>query len=219
LSKIPDFYKALYENRKDERWIEYQFVWQQLMPPNPKWNKVLDVGCCESGLSTALTNLGYCVTGLDIRDYEQLHKKKPIFKFIQGDIRYVELPENFFDQILCVSTVEHIGIRAYGNLEMSPNGDVEAMFAMKRVLKPRGNMILTVPFGYHKNDYWIRFYKPPTLKKLLAGFKVLSIQFYKTELGNNFGVWKPCSEDRASYMDITPAGTPLAVALAILTKE
>lgn len=85
----------------NERSIEYSFVFMNLNPPPAK----LDVGCSGSELPMILATHGYNVYGIDIRDY---HIKRPNFVFIKGDIMSTCFPDNFFDIVIAVLTIEHL---------------------------------------------------------------------------------------------------------------
>jgi len=54
------------------------------------------------------------------------------------------LPNNLFDAILVISTIEHAGLSAYGQIVLDEEGDVKAVRELYRILKPKG--IITTPF-------------------------------------------------------------------------
>jgi len=93
-----------------EQTVEYPLLFQQL---GPDIRKVLDFGCVEGLLPMQLCALGYYVTGLDFQPYPFSH---PNFDFIQTDILGWEPTENEFDAVISVSTIEHVGLGAYGSL-------------------------------------------------------------------------------------------------------
>lgn|SRR3990167_7094703 len=120
---------------------EWDFV-LQWMRHLRNWQKpvtVLDVGCTESLLIYELIHRGYCVAGVDQRAYQE----KPSFPFYQQDITVKSLNQQF-DYIIAISTIEHIGLGAYGDSIMNI-GDMEAMASLKKNLKPDGCFIITVP--------------------------------------------------------------------------
>jgi 2-polyprenyl-3-methyl-5-hydroxy-6-metoxy-1,4-benzoquinol methylase len=214
MTEEPDFWKALYANRNDERVVEYPYVFRRLRPLNPHTMKVLDVGCLDSRLAEALFQMGYEVTGIDIREYPDKHS----FKFVKDDIRKTDFSPDFFDQITCISTIEHVGLNAYGNKGLEPNGDLTAMIEIHRILRPNGNLIVTVPFGCHKNDYWIRYYNRETVRALTRPFTVLEAVFYKKHINVSPSVWTECSIGDAAKMGIGSGAVPLAVCCMTLTK-
>jgi SAM-dependent methyltransferase len=51
--------------------------------------------------------------------------------------------------ISCIHTVEHIGLGRYGDT-INPDGDLEAMRELERVLAPGGSLLFVVPIGKPK---------------------------------------------------------------------
>jgi 2-polyprenyl-3-methyl-5-hydroxy-6-metoxy-1,4-benzoquinol methylase len=114
--------------------IEYHFVHSNIM--NRKTGikqRILDIGCCGSKLPIELAKFGHEVYGIDVGNYPD----PKLFTFVQGDIRQMPFGDEFFDVVTAVSTVEHIGLGRYGD-PIAPDGDMEAMEEIKRVLKQGG---------------------------------------------------------------------------------
>jgi hypothetical protein len=81
---------------------------------------ILDFGGVESTLPLTLCALGYRVTVWDQREYPFTH---PNLQTIQRDIFEAQPdPELRFDAVVSVSTIEHLGLGAYGDREV-PDGD------------------------------------------------------------------------------------------------
>ncbi len=156
-----------------ERVIEYPFVFRNLLPQ--KGNKVLDFGCAESLLSYQLLSNGYLVTGVDLRDY---HIPLKNFKFIQGDIFDIEWTENEFDAVTAISAVEHIGLSGYGNIPQDDQTDLRALKVFSQILKPGGQLLLTVPAGACGENAFFRVYDDTRLDKILSGFEIDRIEYY-----------------------------------------
>jgi Caenorhabditis protein of unknown function, DUF268 len=68
-----------------------------------------------------------------------------------------------------VSTLEHIGLPAYG-LAHFPRGDERAMTEVARLLKAGAPAIVTVPAGHSKITSQYRQYSPGDLGRLLASW-------------------------------------------------
>ena len=104
-------------------------------------SKILDVGCGSSRLPSFLLYKGCEVYATDIDDnvipiqtkyIEKLRMqhlmKSGKFKIEMQDVRNLSYPDNYFDRVIAVSTLEHI-----------PNdGDSIAVKEMSRVLKRGG---------------------------------------------------------------------------------
>jgi SAM-dependent methyltransferase len=163
-----------------ERIVEYPFVLRHLNLA--KGGRVLDVGCGSSYFPPILASLGYQTYGIDIEDYPV---EAPNFTFVKADVKRTGFPDGFFDRILVISTIEHIGIKHFEpsvrSAESADGGaDRQAMQELVRILKPGGKILLTVPFG--KNGRVIRnyqrFYTSSSLGMLLDGLAPETEEYY-----------------------------------------
>ena len=107
------------------------------------------MGCAESLLSHELIARGFRVVGIDIQDYPFKDKR---MIFLKRNIMDNHLPDNIFDAIVMVSTIEHIGLRSYGQTVEDTNGDLRTMNELARILKHQRIIILTTPTS-EKNPY------------------------------------------------------------------
>jgi SAM-dependent methyltransferase len=150
----------------NERIVEDAFVLHNV----PRWAKrVLDIGCAESYLSIHLASLGFSVYGIDTRDYNLSHQN---FHFIRDDIACTPFPDKFFDAVVAVSTLEHVGLGHYRDPKY-PEGDSKAIREIHRVLKKKGRLIMSVPFAGKATTTWQRIYDAESLSRLLRGLKIL----------------------------------------------
>lgn len=167
-----------------ERIVENPFVFMNLSLPEGA--KILEVGCCRSRLAVELASLGYKVTANDLKYYKYKH---PNLTFIQGDLRSLKIKQKF-DGVTSISTIEHTGLGSY-NEKRSPAGDVEMMTKIHRLLKKKGLLIITVPFGkYEVIDNNSKIYDYKHLLLLLKKFRILKTEFYK---GTDRKYWVPVS--------------------------
>lgn len=120
--------------------------------------KILDVGCAESTYLGDLLDKRCEVWGIDIRSHDDPAWADKI-RYIKSDIRFsATIPENYFDTVLCISTLEHIGLDHYDNKVMDPWAEPICFERMSRVLKEGGELILTCPFGKHEVLNWSKVY-------------------------------------------------------------
>lgn len=168
------------------RIVEDSFVFSKMM--KLEIGKALDVGCVarHNILSPSLAFSGWEVYGVDIRSEWQFHHEN--FHFIQNDVRKIDMQDNYLDLVLCVSTVEHIGLAGYyGNTQEFENADLQAMKRIKEVLKPNGTLLLTVPY---QRVYFCkpgaRIYDMERLGRMLKGFEVKDQVIY---LQDKIGHW------------------------------
>jgi SAM-dependent methyltransferase len=191
--------------RCSERIVEGPFVHRNL--PYPFRGRVLDVGYRGSQLIYELASLGFETWGIDIRPPLV---KFPHVEYVIGDICRYPFPAAYFDVVISLSTIEHIGLQGYGNVDPDPEGDLHALQAMHRALNPNGRLLLTVPFGKPGRTITSRFYDHPSLLALLAGagFEVETEDYwYQPEMQ-----WIPASREVAEQMDSLTTNITRAVA-------
>lgn len=192
----------------NERIVEIPWVFMNL---GLEHGKILDVGCCWSSVSMELASMGFEAWGIDL---DQLLLSHPNFKFIRGDVCRDSLPENYFDRVLAISTLEHIGLGHFQDA-IRADGDRQAMRSIRRVLKPGGRLLMTVPFGRGRVTEWFRVYDSRSLAELLGPLKPLRQDFFLEKNGH----WIPSAREEAAVMDLTDRGRPAAVALVEAVKQ
>lgn len=177
-----------------ERIVEVPFVHRNL--PYPFRGRLLDVGYRESEIIYEAASLGFETWGIDIRPPLA---KYPGVRYVEGDVIKYPFQAGFFDVVIALSTVEHIGLMAYGNAAKDPEGDLHALQAIHRILKPNGRLIMTVPFGKRGGKDWYRVYDHPALQTLLSrsGFAAETEDYWSKD-----GVrWLPTPWHKAEQID------------------
>ena len=194
-----------------DRVVEYPLLFQHL---NPNAKTILDFGCVEDLLPIHFASLGYKVQGLDFRKYSFTH---PNFKFTQGDILTWTPPENQFDVVCSISTVEHVGLTGYGDPEKS-DGDKVAIQKLWTALKPGGDLILTVPAGKATTRRNMRIYDLDRIKDAVPNPRIVRFFAKPTRYGN----WAEVSSDEIKnlvYEDYDASLSPgQGVAFIVSTK-
>lgn len=155
---------------RTSRTVEYEFIMKNIAS---KGRRILDVGSTGSLLPLKLAKQGYNVYSIDSRGYHECH---PNLTFVKGDILKHLFPDDFFDLVVCVSTIEHIGVGAYGDPQYE-GGDKLAVKEFGRILKEGGTLLLTTPFsGEYRVLPWMssheRIYDYNRLKNLFDGWEV-----------------------------------------------
>jgi len=165
-----------------ERLIEYDFVARSLIPPTEKAS-ILDVGATGSRLAHAIREYGkkWEVLGIDLA---------PGADAVM-DARSTGLRDKAFDQVISISTIEHIGFDIGDK-----DGDAKAIQEIFRMLKKGGSAIITVPYG-KGNRAEHRVYDSRSLLKLACFFKVVKREFYRYDSGK----WMKCSQAAADRAD------------------
>jgi SAM-dependent methyltransferase len=137
----------------DERVIELPWALSRLRPSG----RALEVGYAfaEPPYLGALLRSGVDLVGVDLAslDVEGMET-------VEADVRELPFSDDSFDQVLLVSTLEHIGAdnSVYG-LEEEPDpadARLRALRSLRRVLRGNGSLLLTVPVGEPKDYGWFR---------------------------------------------------------------
>ena len=136
----------------DERVIEIPWVLARLNA-----GRVLEVGYAfaepayVAGLLEAAPRE---LVGLDLAS-----GSVPGMETVQGDARELPFPDADFDQVLLVSTLEHVGAdnERYGLEGAADDGGMRAALReTRRVLRADGSLLVTVPLGEPEDYGWFR---------------------------------------------------------------
>ena len=136
----------------DERLVEVPWVLSRL-----RSGRVLEIGYAfaEPAYIAALVEAdpGELV-GADLAEAEV-----PGFETVVADARALPFPDTSFDQVLLVSTLEHIGAdnEVYGvDGAADETGRAAALRELRRILRPSGSLLVTVPLGEPGDYGWFR---------------------------------------------------------------
>lgn len=108
--------------------------------------------------------------------------------YMYGDLRSTVLRDQIFDEIVCISTLEHIGMdntliytQDESYAEHKPEGYKLVIREFNRLLVPGGRLFVTVPFGKHEDHGWLQQFDRRMLDELIACFEgvVRSQAFYR----------------------------------------
>lgn len=194
-----------------DRHYEYAYTVARFREYDIRNKDILDVGSSGSVLPAILAALGNRVVCIDVREWPVTW---PNLEFVKGDLLESDIAFGSFDVITCVSTIEHVGLGAYGDRE-DVDGDIKGMAMLRKYLKPRGRMILSVPFGKPAILYpYHRIYDKSRLSRLTSGFRILDKKFFGPI--DSSIVYRPCSEKEA-YSANTEVS--YAVVCVLLEKE
>ncbi len=94
--------------------------------------------------------------------------------YLYGDLRALPFRDGWFDEVVCLSTLEHVGMDngVYGaSAPRSADPRAEAAAALRellRVVRPGGRVHLSVPFGRREDHGWFRQLDREDVDDLLA---------------------------------------------------
>ncbi len=143
---------------------------------------VLDFGGFESLLPLQLSSIGYKVTVLDQREYPFQH---PNLKVACLDLFNDQLPtKEQYDVVLSVSTIEHLGLNAYGDSVQKDAGKkgVEILWSL---VKPGGRLMASVPAGKPIIQRGYQVYNEAMVREVFPN--ATSIRWFMKE--GREGVW------------------------------
>jgi len=152
-----------------DRVVEEPWVISKVRPGE----RVLDVGSATSRYLRELPQ-GCQVHAIDLRPTAP----QPGIAVLRADLFHAPFRPATFDVVTCVSTIEHVGLDVYGQ---GPDefGDEVATRHARRLLRPGGRLLLTVPFGRRATYAWHRVYDRVALRRLAGGYQLLSAEYYR----------------------------------------
>jgi SAM-dependent methyltransferase len=141
--------------------------------PSNKESKILDIGSGPGNMLDFMKSFGD-VYGNDTSSDAKDFLKNRNLEFIDGDITKEEIAqENSFSVITMIDSLEHM------------DNDLEVLKSVKKILKPSGQVVITVPaynflWGVHDEKYghFRRYRKKEIKKKLISsGFIINKISY------------------------------------------
>ncbi|MBV5329829.1 MAG: DUF268 domain-containing protein, partial [Chlorobium sp.] len=69
-----------------------------------------------------------------------------------ADLLALPFQDASVDSLSCMHVLEHIGLGRYGD-RLDPDGDIQAIKELCRVLSPRGNLLIVVPVGRARTQF------------------------------------------------------------------
>jgi ubiquinone/menaquinone biosynthesis C-methylase UbiE len=97
--------------------------------------------------------------------------------YVFGDIRNMIFRDEVFDDVVCLSTLEHVGLdnRRFHSSALShntpePESHLLAMRELRRVLKHGGRCFVSVPYGQREQQPWQQIFNSEMVDKLVRAF-------------------------------------------------
>lgn len=156
----------------DERVVEWPWTLSRLR----ERERVLDAGSALNH-PFILNRLDALDAQLDIFTFapEQVCEWKRGISYLFGDIRDLPYKNSFFDVVVSISTLEHIGMDNSLYLNDAQEHDLSAVFSaiaeIRRVLKDNGRLIFSVPFGRYEDHKTFQQFNSALLAKCRKAFQ------------------------------------------------
>jgi hypothetical protein len=191
-----------------ERLVEYGFVSRNLLPRKNHF-RILEIGSAGSTLASSIRAFGggaFHVVGIDLAK-EGCDTRM--------DARSTGFREETFDQVISISTIEHIGLCCGIS---DKDGDSKTIQEIGRILKIGGLAIISVP--YCKNAdvrQGYRIYDSNSLSKLASPLSIVKKEFFCYRSGR----WKRCSQEKAimASPSAIPSGFHSGACACLLLKK
>lgn len=124
--------------------------------------------------------------------------------YLYADLRHLPFRDAYYDTIVSISTLEHVGMdnERYGvgdaRGDDPRSGLPRAVHELKRVLSPGGVLLLSVPYGVAEDHGWFRQFDRIGVDELVAAIDPhhLDIQTYAYSRDG----WQVSSLDEARHM-------------------
>ena len=171
----------------DERIIEYPWLFANLPLSS---TIILDAGSILNHELIAGTNLSEKrkIHIMTLAPEGNNYLQDQGVSYLYGDLREIPIKDNYYDAVVCLSTLEHIGCdnSIYSNNkeheEKALADFLKAIQEFRRVLKVGGSLFVTVPFGKYQFFGNFQQFDLNLLERAIHGFgkaEVLKKDFYK----------------------------------------
>jgi SAM-dependent methyltransferase len=164
-----------YGFRLDARVVEIPWVLARL---REKTGKLLDAGSSlnQEFILNAAALSNKKITILTLTPEPRCYWNLGV-SYLFGDLRELEFRDSTFDIVVCISTIEHIGMdnTIYGGANAIASDERKTVFLkavkeMRRMLKPGGPCYVTFPFGKYEDHGWFQQYDSAMTDALIAEF-------------------------------------------------
>jgi SAM-dependent methyltransferase len=167
-----------YDGRDHLRKFDYPFLARCIIRSDVKKEILVDMGGGNSYSTVVpmlLQQVGMRILSIDVVNHNTVSKYG--VRYVQGDCMNTNLPDETADIVAIISTLEHVGLGRWGD-PLDVNGDLRAMEEARRILKPGGHVILTVPYGFPTVVFNLhRIYDSGRFQRLSHGFEVVCTEY------------------------------------------
>jgi len=163
------------ENYKD---YECAFAADCIRNLHPK--RILDIGSYRLFIVGLLSE--FQVTTVDVRKRRPASRNETV---VTCDAKSLDLPNDTFDLVLSLCSLEHFGLGRYGD-EFDPEADGKAFEEMIRVLKVGGHLVFSTTITNAKPNIAFnahRIYSYEMIHQFCDGLTNIDEKFYSHKIG------------------------------------
>lgn len=183
----------------DERVVEYSWIFDRIRALMEPDTRILDAGSIlNHALVTSLWRRhGLPQVSIVTLAYEGSAFASQLFRYEFADLRRLPYRDEWFSVVLCISTLEHVGLDTTiygvtGAAASDPNAQAaSAIRELYRVTRQGGRLLLSVPFGAASNRDWLRVMDHRDLSSVLdhSAWTHVSTRFFRATSSG----WRECS--------------------------
>lgn len=185
----------------DERAVEYPWVFSQLPLKNIR---VLDAG---SSLNHAFLINRLPLERLKLTVMTLAPEKRCFWRrslsYVYDDLRQPIFADSSFDCVVSISTIEHIGLNNTlfytsdpSKDEADTSGFIPAVREFRRVLKPGGLCLITVPYGRREIREWYQVFDASLVREVVDSFQ--PSEMYIDYFGYSSNGWQRAKADEVA---------------------
>ena len=176
---FPCLYEATTETNVDANYL-FQDSWgfEKIVKARPEFH--VDIGSDYKFIS--LLSLLVPTTMVDLRP---LATSLPSLKFQQGSILALPYADGSVPSVSSLCVAEHIGLGRYGD-PLDPHGTEKAVAELKRIVRPGGDLYLSVPVD-DVNRIYFNAHRAFTEDRLLTWFQPFEVMESRYIYGRAFG--------------------------------
>jgi hypothetical protein len=160
------------------RTFEYPFLARCLARPDVRTDVVVDMGGGNS--YSTVVPLVLCptssrVVSIDVVNHDTTSRYG--VEYVRGNCIDTSLPTASADVVAIISTLEHVGLGRWGD-PLDAAGDIRAMEEARRILRPGGHAVLTIPYGYPTVVFNLhRIYDRGRIGLVTRGFEIVTAEY------------------------------------------
>lgn len=199
----------------DERIVEYPWLFHRLSEIHPRGGRILDAGSIlnHAEVIAPWTAADFGPVSIVTLEPEAHAFPSALIRYEYADLRSLPYRDGLFDTVLCLSTLEHVGMdnSIYGaDAQEASDPATEAGRAVEelgRVLAPSGTLLISVPFGAPAHHRWWRIYGQEDLARTIGTLPRMeaTVRYFRAYEHGWEEVDAAVAED-AGYNDRHPGG-------------